>query len=494
MKIKIINGTIVTTQDAFKSDIAIENGIITRIERKSKTASADLLPELEADQTIDAKGQYVLPGGIDVHTHFDMPFGGTVTADNFYTGTIAAACGGTTTIIDFAIQNKGQTLKQTLDNWHKKAAGQAVIDYSFHIALTDFNDAVMTEIPEALNQGVTSFKLFMAYKGNLMTGDEAIAKILAESGRLEFLTMIHCEDGEAIDNLTKEFLTSGRTSPFYHALSRPIEAEESAVARAIKMAANSKGNLYIVHLSSEGGLKNIKKTLMENKKVFAETCPQYLTLSIDKYTEPVNKPLIKGAKGNINLPPEFAGAKYVISPPLRGKYNLAAIWDGLKKGSINTVASDHCAFNFHTQKTLGLNDFSKIPNGMPGVETRLYLLFNEAVKNKHLTLNKLVDVFATAPAKIFGLYPKKGEIRIGADADMVVFDPNKKLHLKAIKLHQDVDYCPFEGYKGKGAISFVIAGGRIVFKEHAFCGVKGAGKFLKRNKFDPLCLQASSSK
>lgn len=494
MKIKILNGTVVTSAEAFKADIAIEDGVITKIERKSKTASADLLPEFEADEVIDAKGQYILPGGIDVHTHFDMPFGGTVTADNFYTGTVAAACGGTTTIIDFAIQNKGETLKQTLDNWHKKAEAKAVIDYSFHIALTDVNDNILSEIPDIINQGVTSFKLFMAYKDSLMSSQETIGKILAESGKSGFLTMLHCENGEEIDKLTKELLSNGKTSPFYHALSRPADSEEYAIAQAIKLASDNNGNLYIVHLSSEGGLKNVKKTLMENKKVFAETCPQYLTLSIDKYTEAPNAPMIKGNKGNVNLPPEFEGAKYVMSPPLRGKYNLSALWNGIKTGAINAVASDHCAFNFHNQKTLGLNDFSKIPNGIPGVETRLYLLFNEAIKEKHININKLVDVFATAPAKLFGLYPRKGEISIGADADLVVFNPNKKLHIKRIKLHQDVDYCPFEGYKGKGAISCVIANGQVIVQKHAFCGAKGNGKFLKRNKFNPLCLQASSSK
>src|SRR3989339_1041845 len=494
MQIKILNGTMVTSAEVFKADIGIENGVITKIERKSKTANADLLPEFEADNVIDAKDQYILPGGVDVHTHFDMPFGGTVTADNFYTGTVAAACGGNTTIIDFAIQNKGETLKQILDNWHKKSETKAVIDYSFHIALTDVTDNIISEIPDIINQGVTSFKLFMAYKGSLMSSQETIGKILAESGKLGFLTMIHCENGEEIDKLTKELLSNGKTSPFYHSLSRPADSEEYAVSQAIKLASDNSGNLYVVHLSSEGGLKNIKKTLLGNKKVFAETCPQYLTLSIDKYTETPNTPLIKGNKDDINIPSEFEGAKYVMSPPLRGKYNLSALWDGVKNGAINVVASDHCAFNFRGQKTLGLNDFSKIPNGIPGVETRLYLLFNAAIKDKHIDINKLVDVFATAPAKLFGLYPKKGEIRIGADADVVIFNPNKKLHIKRIKLHQDVDYCPFEGYKGTGFISYVIAHGKIIVRDRAFCGAKGSGKFLKRNKFDPLCLQASSSK
>ncbi|MEW6026763.1 MAG: dihydropyrimidinase [Planctomycetota bacterium] len=494
MKIKILNGTVVTSAEAFKADIAIEDGIITKVERKSKTATADLLPEFEADETIDAKGQYILPGGIDIHTHFDMPFGGTVTADNFYTGTVAAACGGNTTIIDFAIQNKGETLKQALDNWSKKAEGKAVIDYSFHIALTDVNDNIVSEIPDILNQGITSFKLFMAYKGSLMAGDESISKVLAESGKLGFLTMLHCENGEEVDRLTKELLANGKTSPFYHALSRPIDAEESAVERAIKMASDNNGNLYVVHLSSEGGLRHIRKALLEKKRIFAETCPQYLILSIDKYNEPPNTPIIKGDKGNVNLPPDFEGAKYVMSPPLRGKYNLSALWDGIKTGAISVVSSDHCAFNFNGQKTMGLNDFSKIPNGIPGVETRLFLLFNETFTEKHININKMADVFATAPAKLFGLYPKKGEIRIGSDADIVVFNPNKKLSIKRIKLHQDVDYTPFEGYKGIGSVSFVIANGKVIVRNQAFCGAKGGGKFLKRNKFNPLCLQESSSK
>lgn len=494
MRIKIINGLVVSSTDIFKADIGIDDGVIAKIERKSKTSTADLLPEFEADEVIDAADKYVLPGGIDVHTHFDMPFGGTVTSDNFYTGTVAAACGGTTTIIDFAIQNKGESLKDALQRWRQKSDNRAVIDYSFHIAITDVTENIISEIPAIINEGVTSFKVFMAYKDSLMSSKEDISRILAKSRELGFLTMIHCEDGEAIDKSIKEMLSTGKTSPFYHALSRPIELEEAAVNLAIKLASESNANLYVVHLSSEGGLKSIAKSQLP--PVFAETCPQYLVLSIDKYTDsnPSGSALIKGNKGKVSLPPDFEGAKYVMSPPLRGRHNLSALWNGIKDGFIRVVSSDHCAFNFYGQKSLGLNDFIKIPNGIPGVETRLYLLYGEGVQEKRITINKMVDIFSTAPAKLFGLYPKKGELQIGSDADIVIFDPEKKLSIKSIKLHQDVDYCPFEGYKGKGGISCVLSNGKIIVRERGFCGNKGSGNFIKRNKFDPLCLQALSRK
>lgn len=480
MRIKINNGVVVSPTEVYKADIGIEDGIITKIEQKAKTDASDLLVDFNADNVIDADNQYVLPGGVDVHTHFDMPFGGTVTADNFYTGTVAAACGGTTTIIDFAIQNKGESLKKTLDTWHKKAANRAVVDYAFHIAITDVTDTILSEIPSIIDEGVTSFKLFMAYKGSIMVSDESIDKVLKKSGQLGFLTMLHCEDGEKIDKLVKKMLARGETATINHALSRPTELEVLAIARAMQLATKSNGNLYVVHLSSEEGLKIIKKTQETNKNIFVETCPQYLILAIDKYTD---KPEKKGdADREDRLPDDFEGAKYVMSPPLRGRHNLLALWNGIKDGSVNVVSSDHCAFNFNGQKSLGLNDFSKIPNGIPGVETRLNLLFEEGVNGKRININKLVDVFSTTPAKLFGLYPKKGEVKIGSDADIVIFNPVKRFTLKSIKLHQDVDYCPFEDYKGNGKISYVISNGEIIVKDHVFCGTRGSGKFLKRDK------------
>jgi dihydropyrimidinase len=480
MKLKIRNGLVVTSSETFKADIGIEDGIITKIERKAQSASADSLPEFQADEVIDADGKYVLPGGVDVHTHLDMPFGGTVTADNFYTGTVAGACGGTTTIIDFAIQNKGETLKTVLENWHQKAKNISVVDYSFHIAITDLNEGVLSEIPRIINEGITSFKLFMAYKGSLMTASENISRVLAESSRLGFLTMLHCEDGDKIDELIKDFLFSGNTNPLYHSLSRPAELEEKAVSDALKLQEQTKGNLYIVHLSSEGALKQIRK---HKGRVLTETCPQYLVLSIDKYTEKPDKQVRERNRFLCGIPDDFEGAKYVMSPPLRGKHHLNALWEGIKDNTISIVSTDHCAFNFYGQKTLGLGDFSKIPSGIPGIETRLFLLYNEGVMGKLITINKLVDVFATVPAKTFGLYPKKGEIAIGADADIVIFNQDKKLVIKSIRLHQDVDYCPFEGYRGKGGISYVISRGEIIVRDRAFSGKKGRGKFLSRRTY-----------
>jgi len=487
MKIKILNGLVVSAEETYKADIGIEDGVITHIERKARTATADMLPMFEADSEIDAAHHYVLPGGVDAHTHFDMPFGGTVTADDFYTGTVAAACGGTTTIIDFAIQNKGESLKQALDKWKQKAANKAVIDYSFHIAITDLTDDILAEIPQMLDEGVTSFKLFMAYKGNLMSADKAIAKVLAQSGKLGFLTMLHCEDGDAIDESVKDFLAHKQTGPLYHALSRPPELEEAAIARAVKMATN--GNLYVVHLSTEAGLKHIKKARADKLSVYTETCPQYLVLSIEKYTEKPHHKRYPVPKDVSPLPEEFEGAKYVMSPPLRGKHNNSALWQGIADGAISVVSTDHCAFNYYGGKSLGKDDFSKIPNGAPGVETRLLLLYSEGVAGKRITINNLVEVFATAPAKLFGLYPRKGEIKIGSDADMVIFNPERKFEIEQIKLHQNVDYCPYEGYKGTGAIMSVLYNGRVIYKDKGFCGTKGQGRFIKRDKFRSSIVQ-----
>ncbi|MFH1228414.1 MAG: dihydropyrimidinase [Planctomycetota bacterium] len=458
MDIKIRNGMVITSTKTFKADIGIDKGKVTKISPQIKE---------EAVQEIDASGKYVIPGGVDVHTHFDMPFGGTVTADNFYTGTVAAACGGTTTVIDFALQQKSHSLKEAVEIWHGKAKDKAVIDYSFHIAITEINNKTMDELSELMKSGITSVKMFMAYKDSLMVDDATIYAIMAINKKLGLLTMLHCENGAVIDFLQKEFLANGKTRPIYHALSHPPELEDEAVNRAIILARMAEAPIYIVHLSSIGALEEVKLARLNKQPVFAETCPHYLSLTFDKYKTK-----------------DFESAKFVMSPPLRPKNHIPALWKGIEGGHIQAVSSDHCSFNFGYQKELGSEDFTKIPNGVPGVETRLSILYNEGVVAKRISLNKMVDIFATAPARIFGLYPEKGDIIMNCDADIVIFDPNRRFSRKAHKLHHNVDYTPFEGYRGQGAVSNVIFKGKIIVKDKSFIGNKGDGVFVPRGKFN----------
>jgi len=463
MQAKIIGGTVVTSEKAFRADIAIDKGKIKKI----APAITD-----ETQETIDATDQFILPGGIDVHTHFDMPFGGTVTSDDFFTGTVASACGGTTSIIDFAIQEKGKSLKDAIDLWHQKADNKSVVDYGFHIAITDLNEDTWDELHTLTTQGISSIKVFLAYKNSLMINDETIFKLLQESTKFGLLVMAHCENGDVIDVLTKQLLEEGKTLPIYHALSRPAELEDEATHRAIKLAGVANAPLYIVHLSSQGALESVRQAHLNKQPVYAETCPHYLVLSMDQYSKPA-----------------FEGAKYVMSPPLRGKHHQAALWKGLAEKTLSVIGSDHCAFNFRSQtsasggKELGKDDFSKIPNGIPGVETRLPLLYSEGVTKNKINLNQLVDMTSTMPAKLFGLYPTKGEIAEGSDADIVIINPKKRIELTVNKLHQNVDYCPYEGMRLKGMIYHVLLRGTTIVRKGSFLGAKGMGEFLKRRAF-----------
>jgi dihydropyrimidinase len=457
MDLKIVNGTVVTANKTLRSDVGIAKGKIVKIASKIKEP---------AQEELDAKGLYVFPGGIDVHTHLDMPFGGTVSSDDFRTGTIAAAFGGTTTIVDFAIQGKEMTLKDTLETWMKKAEGKAVTDYGFHVAVTHLDDAIMEEIPQMVALGVPSFKCFLAYKGALMIDDGALYRVFLKSKSAGALVMIHAENGDVLDVLIKDFLAQGKTEPRYHALSRPPEAEGEATGRGIAIAQMAKAPIYIVHLSCREALEKVKTARKNGFPAFAETCPQYLLLSYRNYLEP-----------------DFEGAKYVMSPPLRDKANWKVLWKGLADGDLQVVSTDHCPFNFKGQKEMGRDNFAAIPNGGPGIEHRLPLLFSEGVNKKRLTLNRFAELVSTSPAKLFGLFPEKGTVAVGSDADLVLFDPKAPFKINATTQHQNVDYTPYEGFKGKGVAKVVLANGQVIVRDGEFLGKPGAGRFLKRKPF-----------
>src|SRR6059058_4487418 len=401
----IRNGTVVTATDQYKGDVLIEDEKISLI----GTAI-----DVKADKVIDASGKYVLPGGIDVHTHLDMPFGGTTSADDFESGTTAAAFGGTTSIVDFAIQYRGQTLHHAWETWMKKAEGKAVIDYGFHMIMTDYNDQVEQEMDALVGQGVTSFKLFMAYPGVFMLDDASIFKALLRTGQNGGTICMHAENGGVIDVLVKKALAEGKTAPKYHALTRPARAEGEATHRAIALAEISDVPIYIVHLSAAEALEMVTEARDRGLPAYAETCPQYLFLSYDNYEEP-----------------GFGGAKYVMSPPLRPHETQDRLWRGLAFNDLQAISTDHCPFCMKEQKVLGEHDFSKIPNGAPGIETRMSLVYDGGVRRGKISLNRYVELTSTSPAKIFGLFPRKGTIAPGSDADIVVFNPNRTLVLSA---------------------------------------------------------------
>lgn len=448
----IKGGTIVTDRDTFKGDIGIKDGKISKIEVNLKE---------DAQKIIDAQGRYVIPGGIDPHTHMDMPFGGTYASDDFHTGTVAAACGGTTTIVDFAIQSKGKSLKEASETWRKKADGNAVIDYGIHIAVTDMNEEVLKEIPLIIKEGYSSFKLFMTYDGLRVTDDVLMNTLIVvnENGGL---TGVHAENYYAIKYFTDKFKEEGKIEPKYHALSRPDLVEGEAAGRAIKLAKLVNAPLYIVHNSCEASTSEIKRAREEGYPIIGETCPQYLLLSYDNYKEP-----------------GFNGAKYVMSPPLRDKKNWPYLWESLADNTLQLVATDHCPF-FMKQKEMGKEFFGKIPNGAPGIELRMALIYTYGVVKEKFDLQRFVQVTSTNAAKIFGMYPEKGTIAIGSDADIVIFDPNVEKVVNVEMLHENVDYTPFEGFKLKGYPETTILRGKVIVEKGQFVGEKGDGEFIKR--------------
>jgi dihydropyrimidinase len=454
MRTLIKNGTVVTASDRYRGDVLVED---------EKVAVIGMALDLHADTIIDASGKYVLPGGIDVHTHLDMPFGGTTSAYDFESGTRAAAFGGTTSIVDFAIQYRGQTLHHALETWAKKADGKAVIDYGFHMIITQLDDQVEAEMDQLVGEGVTSFKLFMAYPGVFMLDDASIFKALLRTGKNGGSICMHAENGGVIDVLVQRALAEGKTRPRYHALTRPPRAEAEATHRAIALAEIADVPVYIVHLSSAEALEMVTEARDRGLPVYAETCPQYLFLSYDNYEEP-----------------GFAGAKYVMSPPLREKATQDHLWRGLAFNDLQVISTDHCPFCMKEQKELGANDFSKIPNGAPGIETRMSLVYDGGVASGRISLNRFVELTSTSPAKIFGLFPRKGTIAPGSDADIVVFDPRRRITLSANTLHMNVDYNPYEGREVTGATDTVLSRGRLVIENGKFVGRAGAGAFLKR--------------
>ena len=456
----ITNGTVVTASDIFLADVLIEDGKVTGL-LASGTGPKDA-------EKIEAKGCYVIPGGIDAHTHLDMPFGGTNSVDDFESGTVAAAFGGTTAIVDFAIQQKGGSLKQALDTWHAKAEGKAVVDYAFHMIATDVPEKQLVEMSDIVREGVTSFKLFMAYPGVLLLDDQSIFRAMLRAGEIGALVCMHAETGLPIDVLVERAIKEGKTAPIYHALTRPEAAEATGTERAIALAEMAQVPVYIVHLSAQRALERVMEARDRGLDVYAETCPQYLFLSEDD---------LRGTKED-----PFEGAKYVCTPPLRPKHHQDHLWRGLRTYDLQVVSTDHCPFCMKGQKELGRDSFAKIPNGMPGIETRLHLLY-EGVRQGRISLNRFVEITSTAPAKIFGLYPEKGTIAVGSDADIVIWDPEKRFTLDKENLHMKVDYAAYPGKTVIGAPKTVLSRGEVIVDGTKFLGRKGRGRFVRRKTY-----------
>lgn len=462
MSVLIKNGRIVTAVDDYYADIYIEGETISQIGK-------DL--NVEADTVIDAKDRYVFPGGIDPHTHMDMPFGGTKSADDFESGTIAAAFGGTTTLIDFAIQSKGESTLKGLETWHEKADGKATIDYGFHMIVTDMPVSRLGEMEKLAEEGITSYKLFMAYPGVLYVDDGTLYRTFRQAGENQTRICMHAENGIVIDEIVREAIRDSKTAPKWHALTRPTRMEAEGVHRAIAIAEVAEVPLYIVHLSSSDALEEVKRARMRGMDVTAETCPQYLFLDESYYDK----------EG-------FEGAKYVMTPALREKWNQNVLWQGLKYGHLSTVATDHCPFCFVGQKDIGKESFTQIPNGAPGVENRMSLMYHGSVVENRLSLNRFVELTSTSAAKTFGLFPKKGTIAVGSDADIVVFDPNRKETISVnnpFTHHMRVDYSTYEGFVVQGWTETVLSRGRVII-EKGEQKVNGGGQFIKRARTGEL--------
>ncbi len=460
MRILVSGGSVLSASGAADMDVLIDGERIAALAAPGTEVAASWAQA--ADRVLDASGRYVLPGGIDAHTHMEMPFGGTFSADTFETGTRAAAWGGTTTIIDFAVQAKGTSLLAALDTWHAKAAGQCAIDYGFHMIVSDVNDSSLKEMESCIDAGVSSFKMFMAYPGVFYATDGEILRAMQQAARTGALVMMHAENGIAIDQLVAQAIAAGQTDPVNHGLTRPPELEGEATSRAITLARVTGSPLYVVHLSAAQALEAVAAARDHGQNVFAETCPQYLYLSLEDLGRP-----------------GFEGAKYVASPPLRPREHQGSLWRGLRTNDLSVVSTDHCPFCFAEQKELGRDDFSKIPNGIPGVEHRMDLL-HQGVAGGELSLARWVEVASTTPARMFGLYPRKGTIQPGSDADLVIYNPAARQVLSAATHHMNVDYSAYEGMEITGQVETVLSRGRFVIDSGEYRGEPGHGHFLQR--------------
>ena len=464
MSTLIKGGTVVTAGDTFAADVLVEGEQIVAIGRG-----------LSGDTVIHAEGAYVIPGGIDVHTHLDMPFGGTVSSDNFFTGHQAAAFGGTTMHIDFAIQPKGATLRETLELWHGRAAGTAAIDYGFHVAITDLPDSVLNEMQDCVEYGATSMKLFMAYKGALQVDDSTLFRAMQQAAQHRLLIMVHAENGDAIDILVREAIAAGNLAPKYHALTRPPQLETEATNRAIRLAEVAGAPLYVVHVTNAEAMEAIRQSRARGYggQIFGETCTQYFFFTKDDLAR----------EG-------FEGAKWVCSPPFREASDHELLWGAVADNSLQVISTDHCPFWFAggvdgrtPGKELGRNSFAQIPNGCPGIEERLMLLYTHGVRAGRISLNRWVELCCTNPAKLFGCYPRKGVVAPGADADLVIWDPEARRTLSAATQHQRTDYTLYEGWEVVGAPRTVLSRGHVLVNDGAWHGEAGAGQFVHRRPF-----------
>ncbi|MBX5473436.1 MAG: dihydropyrimidinase [Thermoleophilia bacterium] len=458
MSLLIRGGRVITAADDVVADVYIEDETVTLIGRSL---------DVQAERVIDATGKYVLPGCIDPHTHLDMPFGGTVTIDDFESGQISAAFGGTTCHVDFCIQGRGQTFAQALETWHAKANGKTLIDYGFHIAVTDLREGgSLEELATLPDQGVTSYKLFMAYKGALMVDDETLFRAMEVAARSGALAMVHAENGDAIDVLVQQALAAGNTAPQFHALTRPPELEGEATNRAIQLAHVAGCPLYVVHVTCKEAVDPIQRAREQGWQVFGETCTQYFFIDSTFLERP-----------------NFEGAKYVYSPPARDASNHDVLWNAVRTDALSAISTDHCSFLWDGQKTLGRDDFTKIPNGGPGLEDRLKMIHHFGVGQGRITLNRMVDLLATTPAKLFGLYPRKGTIAVGSDADIVIFDPAKRETISAASHHSRCDYNLYEGTEVVGAPEVVLLRGRVLVENGELVASPGVGRFVRRARF-----------
>jgi dihydropyrimidinase len=461
----ISGGTLVTSTGTQAGEVLVEDERIVAL----AAPGSDIVTSFgEGARRIDASGRLVLPGAVDVHTHMEMPFGGTISSDTFETGTRAAAWGGTTTIVDFAVQRKGGPLRSGIDAWHAKAEGNCAIDYGFHMIVSDVNDQSLKEMDMLVGEGVTSFKLFMAYPGVLYSTDGDIFRAMQQARDCGAMTMMHAENGIAIDVLVSQALSRGETAPRYHGDTRPDRLEAEATRRAIALAKVAAAPVYIVHLSTSTALEAVAEARDEGQNAFAETCPQYLFLSADDLDR----------EG-------FEGAKYVCTPPLRTREHQANLWRGLRTNDLSVVSTDHCPFCFTEQKELGTGDFSKIPSGLPGVEHRVDLTYQGVVAGE-ITLSRWVEINATTPARMFGLYPKKGTLAPGSDADIVLYDPAATQTISSATHHMNVDYSVYEGRAITGRVDTVLSRGRLVIEHGKYVGEKGHGRFLTRKTSDYL--------